>query len=144
MVICCDTSFLFSLYGNDANTDAAIEWIAASQHPLRVSKLNEFELANALRFAEFRKSLPSGMAAECIADFEKDLEDGLLQVELCNLAEVIDEAGRISASHTLSKGSRGFDILHVAAALKIGAVVFLTFDRNQRQLAEAEDLVVPI
>lgn len=144
MVICCDTSFLFSLYGNDPNTGAALGWVRNQPHPLRISKLNQFELANALRFAEFRKALPPGTAVECLADFETDLEKGLLQVENCNLAEILDEAGRISAAHTLAKGTRSFDILHVAAALKIGATTFLTFDRNQRQLAEAEELVAPL
>ena len=36
-----------------------------------------------------------------------------------------------------------FDILHVAAALTIDAKQFLTFDENQRRLAEAEGLSVP-
>lgn len=45
--------------------------------------------------------------------------------------------------HTLTGGHRGFDILHIAAALKTGAKTFLTFDDNQKQLAAAEGLHVP-
>jgi hypothetical protein len=37
-----------------------------------------------------------------------------------------------------------FDILHVAAALKLGATEFLTFDGNQKKLAESEGLRVPL
>jgi hypothetical protein len=33
------------------------------------------------------------------------------------------------------RGHRGFDILHVAAALHFGTSEFLTFDTNQRKLA---------
>lgn len=62
---------------------------------------------------------------------------------ICNLAAVIDDAKRISAAHTLSGGHRSFDILHVAAAARLGAQRFLTFDRNQKRLAEAEGLAVP-
>ena len=39
---------------------------------------------------------------------------------------------------------RGFDILHVAAALKMGAEEFLTFDGNQKKLAESEGLHLPL
>jgi predicted nucleic acid-binding protein len=36
------------------------------------------------------------------------------------------------------------DILHVATALHLGATEFLTFDANQKELAEAEGLVVRV
>ena len=36
------------------------------------------------------------------------------------------------------------DILHVATALELGVKEFLTFDGNQKKLAEAEGLVVPL
>ncbi len=55
-----------------------------------------------------------------------------------------DEAMRLSAAYTLSGGHRGFDILHTAAAIVLEAEQFLTFDENQKRLATAEGLVVPI
>ncbi len=61
-----------------------------------------------------------------------------------NLAEVIDEAKRLSATHTLNGGHRGFDILHVASAMRLSVDTFLTFDAKQKQLAEAEGLSVPL
>ena len=36
------------------------------------------------------------------------------------------------------------DILHVATAIELGSKVFLTFDVNQKKLAEAEGLIVPL
>lgn len=39
---------------------------------------------------------------------------------------------RISAAHTLTTGSRAYDITHVAAALVPRADVFLSFDARQR------------
>ena len=53
----------------------------------------------------------------------------------CNLASVLIEAKRLSASHTVTGGHRAFDILHVAAALHLGANEFLTFDSNQRKVS---------
>ena len=144
MVTCCDTSFLFSLYGDDSNSPAALRWLEAKAGPLSISKLNEFELANALRFAEFRKALMPGSAARCLEDFETDVMSGRLLLSPFNLAAVLSEASRLSAAHTLASGHRSFDILHVAAALQQKALMFLTFDQNQRRLAEAENLIVPL
>jgi len=76
--------------------------------------------------------------------FEADRASGRLLIQICNLAEVVDEAKRLSASHTLAGGHRGFDILHVATALILKAQQLLTFDENQKKLTEAEGLVVPV
>ena len=65
-------------------------------------------------------------------------------MEVCNLADILLEAKRLWAIHTLTGGHRSFDILHIAAAKKLGAQQFLTFDANQRLLAQAENLLVPI
>ena len=144
MVIGADTSYLFSLYGNDANTPRALVWIKANRLPLTVSILNEYELGNALRFAESRGGIAVGEAALFWSQFEADRGSGRIIFRVCNLADVLDEGKRLSATHTLKGGHRGFDILHVAAALKLGAKEFLTFDQNQKILANAEGLHVPL
>jgi hypothetical protein len=41
--------------------------------PLTLSSLNGYELANALRFAEFRKGIAPGAAAVYWSQFEADL-----------------------------------------------------------------------
>jgi predicted nucleic acid-binding protein len=144
MVTCVDTSFLYSLYGNDVNTSRAVDWVKSRRRALTLTPLNEYELANALRFAEFRGLLGSGESSRLWAHFEADRSAGRIQVRVCNLAGIVDEAKRLSATHTLLQGHRGFDILHVAAALQLQAAEFLTFDANQRRLANAEELVVPL
>lgn len=144
MVICADTSFLFSLYGNDGNTARAVAWVKSHSTALTLTTLNEYELGNALRFAEFRKAIGPGEAALFWTQFEADRASGRLKMHVCNLADVVDEAKRLSATHTLMGAHRGFDILHVAASLRLKAERFLTFDGNQKKLAEAEGLVVPV
>jgi predicted nucleic acid-binding protein len=144
MVTCVDTSFLYSLYGNDVNTSRAVDWVKSRRRALTLTPLNEYELANALRVAEFRGLLGSGESSRLWAHFEADRSAGRIQVRVCNLAGIVDEAKRLSATHTLLQGHRGFDILHVAAALQLQAAEFLTFDSNQRRLANAEELVVPL
>jgi len=144
MVICADTSFLFSLYGNDVHSSKASGWIKAQQLPLTITSLGEYELGNALRFAEFRKGILPGEAALFWADFEADLAAGRICLERCNLAEVVSRAKSLSAKYTMQEGHRSFDILHVAAALVLKAECFLTFDDNQRKLAQVEGLDVPL
>lgn len=144
MVICCDTSFLFSLYGNDAHSPRALAWTAQCTSAVVLSTLTEYEFGNALRLAEFRGLLKPRTVTRFRALFEAALAQGRLRVETCNLADVVDEAKRLSAIHTVTGGHRGFDILHVAAALKMGATEFLTFDGNQKRLAASEGLRAPL
>jgi predicted nucleic acid-binding protein len=144
MVIACDTSFLFSLYGSDAHSPKAVAWSARNTRVLYLNSLTHFEFGNALRFSEFRKAIPAGAAAQYWAGFEAAIAQGRLIVATSNLADVVDEARRLSATRTLTGGHRGFDVLHVASALKLNATHFLTFDGNQKLLAETEGLVVPV
>jgi predicted nucleic acid-binding protein len=144
MVICADTSFLFALYASDVHTPRALAWSRTSTAPITVSALTEYELGNALRFAEFRKLLAPGQSAVFWAQYEADRAGGRILLEVCNLARVVAGAKRLSATHTLAGGHRAFDILHVAAALEMRATEFLTFDGRQSDLAEAEGLSVAV
>tara|TARA_R110002124_G_scaffold281517_1_gene455899 strand:+ start:423 stop:857 length:435 start_codon:yes stop_codon:yes gene_type:complete len=144
MVIACDTSFLLSLYGSDVHSSAAVTWVAQNTRAIHLNSLTQFEFGNAVRFSEFRKASPPGSAARYWAEFESAVEQGRLVIATSNLADVVDEAKRLSTIRTLTGGHRGFDILHVSSALKMKATHFLTFDGNQKRLAEAEGLVVPI
>jgi predicted nucleic acid-binding protein len=144
MVISCDTSFLFSVYGNDANTSRAHEHLKKARASIVVSAYNGFELENALRLAEFRKLITSGDGERLIEQYRQDIDDGRIVEYPCNLAETLKKAHQLSASHTVERGHRGFDILHVAAALEMGATEFLTFDRNQSRLAQVVNLKTPL
>lgn len=144
MVIYADTSFLFSLYGNDSNSGIAVQWGLENPYPLALTPINGFELVNALHFSESRKFIGPGLAALYLSHFEADLAGGRLLEHGCDLTHVFQEASRLSRAHTLSGGHRSLDILHVAAAKAIAADRFLTFDHNQKRLAQAEGLTVPI
>ena len=144
MVTCTDTSFLFSIYGNDSHSPDALAWARRNPEPIHISCLNRFELLNALRLAEFRRLVSSGQAAVFTTQFEQDLRQGRLIETPANLSDILTEASRLSAARTIAGGHRGFDILHVAAARIMGATRFLTFDTNQKQLAKTEGLSVPI
>ena len=144
MVIAADTSFLFALYGNDCHSVTAAEWVSVSTSPILISDFNDFELRNALRFSEFSKRVIPGTAATHLSFLQDAIAAGRLVPFKSNLSSILTEAKRLSINHTLTGGHRGFDILHVAAANIIGASHFLTFDKNQKQLAENEGLIAPL
>jgi len=139
-VVCCDTSFLFSLYGRDAHTDRALALVTKLSAPLTLTPLNDYELRNAVRFSVFRKILEATAGAEILAAFDSDLATGRLILNQTNLTSVVNEAKRLSAAYTTVAGHRSFDILHVAAATHLSARLFLSFDANQRSLAQAAGL----
>ena len=138
--VCCDTSFLFALYGSDLHTAKALACVRRLTQSLTLSILNEFEFENALRFAGWRQLFSAAQITRFQAAFEMDRKSGRLVVIPCNLAAVLNEARRLSGVYTITGGHRSFDILHVAAALVGKAGVFYSFDANQRKLAQAEGL----
>jgi len=141
-LITADTSFLVSLFGGDLHTAAAQSWAHNLEEPIVVTALTRYEFANAIRFAAFRKAVSSRDVLATLAAFAGDLAEGNLQLMAVDWAAMIEEAERLSASHTLAQGHRSFDILLVASASVLKAKTFLTFDLNQRKLARAARLAV--
>lgn len=144
MIIACDTSFLFSLYANDAYSQKSVNYIRKQSQSLSITKFNQFELLNAFRFAKFCKLIDEESREVYQSSFQSAINAGRLMLKSCNLADVLDEAERISNAYTSSAGHRSFDILHVAAALVMQADIFLTFDKNQKKMAVKENLTVPL
>jgi predicted nucleic acid-binding protein len=136
-MVSCDTSFLASLYLLDTHTPKARAKLRQIRPPeeLTLSPFHQYELPNAVRLSVFRGLRNAAAGETILAAFEADLASGYFALPTCNLASVLIEARRLSASHTMTGGHRAFDILHVAAALHLGASEFLTFDTNQRKLA---------
>jgi predicted nucleic acid-binding protein len=143
-----DTSFLCALYRQQDNTTEAIAYRASMKEPLPVTALGLFEFRQSVRWQTFlhRKDVNKGYGdregSRMLADLESDLAAGLLQIAPVDWAKVISAAEQLSAQHTGRGGNRGFDILHIATALELGAKVFLTFDARQSALARAMGLKV--
>jgi predicted nucleic acid-binding protein len=137
-----DTSFLFSLYGNDTHTASARAWMQMKGRPITITSLLRYELGNAMRFAAFRKVISPADALSALAAFEADFQAGYLQLMPCDFAVIVEEARRLSGRYTLTGGHRSFDVLHVATARIVKVATFLSFDLNQRKLAKAVGLTV--
>jgi predicted nucleic acid-binding protein len=144
-----DTSFLCALYRPQFNSVLAAEYFAKMKEPLHVATPLLFEFRQSLRFQSFlhtrdrSKGFTQREASAVLAKLDENLADGFLQVVPVDCADVVSVADRLSARHTPKEGTRGFDILHVATALHLGARKFLTFDLGQKRMAMAEGLKVP-
>lgn len=143
-MIVADTSFLFSLYGDDAHSPKAIAWLKKQRQVVTITSLTEFELANAFRFASFRKVIPEDEALLSWHHYLEDRTAGRINIQPANLAKIMVTAGKLSEQFTSKSGHRSFDILHVAGAIELEADIFLTFDRNQRTLAKSQPISVPL
>ena len=144
-----DTSFLCAIYRQRELSNPARRHFEALGEPLPVTALVAYEFEQGVRYEIFRHSRDrslgygEGEGMDMLARWDADLERGrLLRVEI-DFTSILRKATLLSEKHTLAHGHRAFDILHVATALHLGARDFLTFDANQRGLAEIEGLATP-
>jgi len=142
-----DTSFLCALYVPQSTSIAAIEHYRTMKEPLQVSTLLLGEFRQSVRFQIFRHSRDSTqgyarrVGLEALAKLQSNLDAGALVVTPADWADVFAITERISSKHTMAGGHRFIDILHVATALHLGAIAFLSCDANQRKLAADEGLM---
>lgn len=149
MPIYADTSFLFSLYVNDGNSERALKLLPAIRQTLPFTPLHRLELRNALAQWVFRfskggkkQAMDSVTAAGVWASIETDLHGVLSDGRQLDWLTVISEAERLSARYTPLTGTGSLDTLHVAAALNLDARTFISFDDRQRRMATQAGLTV--
>ena len=145
-----DTSFLCALYRLQANSAEAAAYFAAMPGPLQVTTLLLYEFRQAVRFQirlhrhDPSKGYPRAEGSKMLADLKADLVSGDVITIPAPWQQIHLAAERLSELYTDASGHRSMDILHVATATELGVKEFLTFDGNQKKLAEAEGLVVPL
>jgi predicted nucleic acid-binding protein len=137
-----DTSLLVSLYTQDANSARAIASLRTVREPLPFTPFHRLEFRNAIRQRVFRGELTADERTAALQALEDDLQNGVLVHTPIHWTDTLRESERLSAAHTEPLGVRSADILHVAAALMLGAKELLSFDANQRKLARTEGLKI--
>ncbi len=142
MKIYADTSVLFSLYVTDANSPKADAWRQANPVPLDFTGVHRIELRNALGLAVFQQRLTPAESAAAWQAVEQDLASGALVAKPDLWGRLVREAELLAEHHTPDIGSRSLDVLHVAAALVLGATEFCTLDTRQARLAQLAGLHV--
>lgn len=143
-LVYADTSFLVSLYVQDANTARAVAAVEAGATPLVFTPLIRHELRNALRLCVFRRQITAAQRESALHEMEADAEAGVLHVAPVDWPKAFVHAEKLGRGQTEALGTRGMDVLHVASALALRAKRFATFDERQRQLAELAGLDVEL
>jgi predicted nucleic acid-binding protein len=111
----------------------------SAQKTLLITPLVELEVINALELRVFRKEISISQAEASSTDFANDLSRKVYLLRA--LPEAAFECARqLSRNLTAKLGTRTADLLHVAAALELGAGTLFTFDLQQRKMAEAAGL----
>lgn len=148
MIAYPDTSFLWAFYVRQSNSPEAATHASTMTEPLYLSKLLAYEFRQSLRFHIWRNAfnpregITPVAAQTALNQLQMDLKGGVAEIAHCSFHDVFERAGILSEQYTCGRGHRSFDILHVATALVLEAEQLLTFDRNQRKLAEAVGLQI--
>jgi predicted nucleic acid-binding protein len=140
-LIYADASFLVSLYGPDANSGAAVRAMRAAKQPIVVSTLGELEVVNAFGLRVYQKEASAIEARVSLGAFRTDLVGGVIRLRALP-ERVFERARSLSEQTTARLGTGTTDLLHVAAALEMGAESLYSFDKQQRKLAQALRLKV--
>lgn len=140
-MIYLDSSVVFSVQVKDANTVAAVALLQSELETLALTRLCEVEFVNALSLRLFRKEISESQAQASVADLEKNLSSGIYQL-LPFPDSAFARAKALALTLTPTIGVRAVDLLHVAAALELGASALYTFDQKQHRTAQAAGLKV--
>lgn len=117
---------------------------------LIVSSQVLWEFRQSARFQVFRyqkdktKGFSKTEAGRMMAALAANVKAGSLILQPVEWPDVHSIAETLSATHTMKEGHRPMDIIHISTAKHLALKYFLTFDANQKKLAEAEGLGVPL
>ncbi len=137
-----DTGFVVSLYKAEttsARAAAAMKRLAA---PIWLSHLGELELRNAFQLSVFRGEIDPEAAELKKRLFLEDRENGIFGIMPLPTSALYPKAVELAERHSAKLGTRSLDVMHVAAALILGAEIFLSFDERQRKVAKIEGLKI--
>lgn len=145
-----DTSFLCALYREQDNTERADAFMEAYEGEIIVSSLVLWEFRQSARLQVYRyqsdrtKGFSKSEAERMLAVLGENVKAGGLTLATVEWPDVHSIAETLSATYTIKGGHRAMDIINLATTKHLGVKSFLTFDGNQKTLAEAEGLVVPV
>ena len=136
-----DTSYLVALYVPNDHTSAALRHrTRVDSQPLLFTPLHRLELRTTVRQCVYARLVSDADGRRILRTIEEDLDDGTLLHEALEWTGSLRQAESVANRRACKMPCRSLDLWHVAAALKIGAETFVTFDKDQFDLARAEGL----
>ena len=137
-----DTGFVVTLYKLEITSERAAALMAKQTQSVRMSQLGEIEFTNALQLAVFRKDLTPREAMLKKRLFQEDVANGIFTIVPVPAATLFAKTAELAHRHSARLGTRSLDLMHIAAALLLGAETFFSFDERQLKAAKAEGLKV--
>lgn len=137
-----DSAIIVKLYVRETTSAEAIRLVGDCEAPYWLTQWQALEVRNAIRLKSFRNEITTAEMAQSIAAFEYDIATGRWQRPVYDLGAIEQKADELSARHSATFGCRTLDIIHVAAAIVIGARQFVTFDARQAAMAKQAGLTV--
>ena len=135
-----DPSALLKLYIHEPASAAMSAWRKRTKGALPMTPHGRLEIVNGICLAAFRKVISAEASSDAIASFEEDFAEGrYIEADVLWRA-TLRRAADLSRRHTPALGCRTLDLLHVATAVELELLHFVTFDTRQRQLANAAGL----
>ncbi|MBI3417989.1 MAG: type II toxin-antitoxin system VapC family toxin [Verrucomicrobia bacterium] len=142
MVAFAHTGFIASLYLEEATSKAADAALGAKRQPLPLTPLVHLELRNAFNRAVQRQRITTAERDALWQDVASDIASGFLVRTPVPSADLHAKARELSDRYTPTIDTRSLDLLHVAAAVILGAETFFSFDERQRRAAAGEGMEV--
>lgn len=145
-----DTSFLWALYREQDQSERADVFMKDDKVEIIVSSQVLWEFRQSVRFQVFRhqndktKGFSKSEAGRMMGVLITNVKANSLHLATVEWPDVHSISETLSATYTMKGGHRPMDIIHLATAKHLKIRQFLTFDSNQKRLAEAEGLVVPL
>jgi predicted nucleic acid-binding protein len=140
-MIYLDTSAFIKLYLQEEGSAEVHGLVVSQADPLPVWHFLELELFNALRFKVFLSEMSPEEVQRLISLYLDRKRGGQYFSPHLDPAALHELSLQMSV-RTPAIGCRALDILHVAAARLCDAAMFVTADRRQAALAEAEGRAV--
>jgi predicted nucleic acid-binding protein len=137
-MIYLDTSAFIKLYLQEEGSTEVHGLVVAQHHPLPIWQLVELEFLNALKFKVFLAEMSRDEVDRVISLYRDRKRNGQYFVPHLDPI-VMHELSVHMTERTPAIGCRALDILHVAAARLCEASLFITADKRQATLAEAEE-----
>ena len=140
-MIYLDTSAFIKLYLQEEGSAEVHGLVVAQMDPLPMWHFLELELVNALRFKVFLSEMSPEEVQRLISLYLDRKRGGQYFVPHLDPVALHELSLQMSV-RTPAIGCHALDILHVAAARLCDAGIFVTADRRQAALAEAEGRAV--
>jgi predicted nucleic acid-binding protein len=137
-----DPSALLKLYLKEPESRTMAAWRGRIGDPLTVTHHGRVELINGVGLAIYRGIISEETHIAALAALDDDFTQGRYKQADLLWRATLRRAADLSREHTAAIGCRSLDVLHVASALELRLLDFVTFDTRQQQLARAAGLKV--